>query len=83
MAEPIRGLDGEHVARLYDALHLAWTAARREYLDAEHVAAEEHARGRRDGIDEALSILDEMVDAAGGSRPPRAGAWWSTPPPAT
>lgn len=58
----IRALSAEEVGTLYDALHLAWAAARKDYTDTTDPLPEEHARGRRDGLDEAISILDEWMD---------------------
>ena len=59
---PIRALSVKDVAALYDALHLAWAAARKDYMDAKDYGPEEHARGRRDGLDQAISMLDEWMD---------------------
>lgn len=62
MAEAIRALTHDQVARLYDALHLAYAAAQHDFMETEDPGPENYARGRRDGIDEALGILDEFVD---------------------
>lgn len=57
----MNALTPDQVARLYDALHALSGEAGREYLAAEHVAPEEYARGRRDGLDRALDELDALV----------------------
>lgn len=59
----IRALDHDAVARLYDALHLAHAAAQHAYMTTDDPGPESYNRGRRDGLDEALTILDEFMDA--------------------
>ena len=62
MSERIVGLTKDQVGRLYDTLHADWAEARDAYLAADTNAEEEFHRGRREGLDAALTELDHLMD---------------------